>query len=261
MVNDPASGKKIEDYWGPSKRVLGDMKFMQGLIEFDKDNIPLPNITQIRKKFIGNPDFDPEKIKSASTAAEGLCKWVIAIEKYDIVARVVAPKKKALAEAEASYNTAMGALEKKRAQLAAVQAKLATLQETMAQTKARKQKLENQVVDCSKKLERAEQIIGGLGGEKGRWKQISIDLGKSYPFLTGDVLISSGIIAYLGAFTQRYREAQLEDWVERVRKLNIPTSGDYNFNNTLGNPIEIRAWTIAGLPADSFSVDNGIIVR
>ena len=39
-VNDPSgSGKKIEDFWGPSKRLLGDMKFLDTLKEYDKDNI------------------------------------------------------------------------------------------------------------------------------------------------------------------------------------------------------------------------------
>lgn len=36
-IPDPSgSGKKIEDFWGPSKRVLGDMKFLQGLKEYDR---------------------------------------------------------------------------------------------------------------------------------------------------------------------------------------------------------------------------------
>ena len=36
-IPDPSgSGKKIEDYWGPSKRVLGDLKFLQSLRDYDK---------------------------------------------------------------------------------------------------------------------------------------------------------------------------------------------------------------------------------
>ena len=36
-VPDPGgSGKKIEDFWPPSKRLLGDMKFLQSLHEYDK---------------------------------------------------------------------------------------------------------------------------------------------------------------------------------------------------------------------------------
>ena len=38
-IPDPSgSGKKIEDFWGPSKRVLGDMNFLKSLKEFDKVN-------------------------------------------------------------------------------------------------------------------------------------------------------------------------------------------------------------------------------
>uniref|UniRef100_A0A8D9BQS5 Dynein heavy chain 7, axonemal n=1 Tax=Cacopsylla melanoneura TaxID=428564 RepID=A0A8D9BQS5_9HEMI len=29
----------------------------------------------------------------------------------------------------------------------------------------------------------------------------------------------------------------------------------------MGNPVEIRAWNIFGLPCDSFSIDNGIIIK
>ena len=36
-IPDPAgTGKKIEDFWGPSKRVLGDMNFLKSLKEYDK---------------------------------------------------------------------------------------------------------------------------------------------------------------------------------------------------------------------------------
>lgn len=40
-IPDPSgSGKKIEDYWGPSKRVLGDLKFLQSLRDYDKVHVP-----------------------------------------------------------------------------------------------------------------------------------------------------------------------------------------------------------------------------
>ena len=73
----------VQDYWGPSKRLLGDMKFLEGLKTYDKDNIPVATMKIIREKFIPNPDFVPEKIKNASTACEGLCKWARAMDSYD----------------------------------------------------------------------------------------------------------------------------------------------------------------------------------
>jgi len=77
------TGKKIEDFWGPSKRLLGDMNFLKSLQNYDKDNIAPAIIKTIRQKYTSNTEFDPEKIKTASTAAEGLCKWVVAMESYD----------------------------------------------------------------------------------------------------------------------------------------------------------------------------------
>lgn len=83
-IPDPlGSGKKIEDFWGPAKKLLGEMKFLQSLHEYNKDNIPAAYMTIIRNKYITNPDFVPEKIRTASTAAEGLCKWVCAMDSYD----------------------------------------------------------------------------------------------------------------------------------------------------------------------------------
>ena len=36
-IPDPSgSGKKIEDFWGPSKKLLGDMKFLENLHSYDK---------------------------------------------------------------------------------------------------------------------------------------------------------------------------------------------------------------------------------
>ena len=57
-------------------------------------------------------------------------------------------------------------------------------------------------------------MIELLGGQKARWKQQSEELGLVYNGLTGDVLCSSGIIAYLGAFDSLYRNELLEGWVK-----------------------------------------------
>ena len=43
---------------------------------------------KIRAEFVPNPEFDPVKVRTASSAAEGLCRWVQAMEIYDRVAKV-----------------------------------------------------------------------------------------------------------------------------------------------------------------------------
>lgn len=65
---------------------------------------------KIRTEFMTNPEFDPSKVAKASSACEGLCKWVMAMEVYDRVAKVVAPKKEKLKEAESQLAETMGIL-------------------------------------------------------------------------------------------------------------------------------------------------------
>lgn len=48
---DPSgSGKMIEDYWGTSQKILGDMKFLDYLRNYDKDNISPVVMKKIREK-------------------------------------------------------------------------------------------------------------------------------------------------------------------------------------------------------------------
>ncbi|KAK5646415.1 hypothetical protein RI129_004879 [Pyrocoelia pectoralis] len=259
-VPAPSGIGTVEDYWGPSKKLLGDMKFLEGLMLFDKDNIPVEIMKKLTNTVLLDENFDPDKVKSASTAAEGLCKWVIAISKYDKVAKVVAPKKIALAKAEGEFAVAMAALEIKRSMLREARDRVAKLEMALEAEKSKFQNLTDEADLCAKKLQRAEELIGGLGGEKTRWSNAAYQLGIIYFLLTGDILISSGVVAYLGPFTMQFRVSQIESWVEHLNSLGITCSKDFQLTAILGEPVIIRQWTIFGLPSDSFSIDNGIIV-
>lgn len=58
-INDPSgTGGKILDYWGPSKKILGDMNFLNNLKEYDKDNIPVSHFC-VRKRSYSNKKCFP----------------------------------------------------------------------------------------------------------------------------------------------------------------------------------------------------------
>jgi len=256
--DDPT--KKFNNYWPPSQKMMGDKMFIDRLKSYDKDNIDPKKIKELQNRFLPDPRFTPEAAKKASNAAAGLCKWARAMETYDRVAKVVGPKRAALEVAMSKLAVTMGVLDGKKAELAEVEGSLKKLQDDLAAAAAKKQQLEDDVDMCGKKLDRAEQLIGGLGGEKVRWTEFARELGEKYINLTGDVLVSAGVMAYLGPFTALFRGEQLETWVKLVEKLNIPRSANPTLSATLGDPVRIRQWNIEGLPTDDFSVDNGIIV-
>lgn len=49
---DPTTGKMVEDYWGPSVKLLADMKFLESLKMYDKDNIAPAIMKKIRDKLV-----------------------------------------------------------------------------------------------------------------------------------------------------------------------------------------------------------------
>ena len=259
--NDPDTpGKKIDDWWSPAVKLLNTGTLLTTLKEYDKDNIEVKVIDKIRKDFKSNENFTPAQIAKASSAAEGLCKWVLAMESYDRVAKIVAPKKVKLAEAEAELAAAMKVLEGKRASLKVIVDELDGLLEQLEGCKVKSKDLQDQADLCKLKLERAEQLITGLGGEKSRWTSVAEDLENEKTNLTGDVLVASGYVAYLGAFLRSYRDNVIDQWIQTLADKAIPRSDKFSLQSVLGDPVKIREWIIAGLPADSFSIDNGICV-
>lgn len=62
-IQDASSGRLVEDYWPAAVRMLGDMRFLDGLKNFDKDNIPSAYMKKIRDKFINDRSFQPDIVK------------------------------------------------------------------------------------------------------------------------------------------------------------------------------------------------------
>lgn len=78
----------------------------------------------------------------------------------------------------------------------------------------KKKELETNIHLCEQKLIRAEKLIGGLGGEKDRWTENAKSLGELFYQITGDVLLSSGAVAYLGPFTVDYRNVSTKNKIK-----------------------------------------------
>ena len=259
-VADP-TGKKILDFWAPAKRLMGDPGFLQSLKEYDKDNIKPDIMAKIRKDFIPHKDFQATIVAKASSAAEGMCKWIIAMDLYDAVAKVVAPKKANLEESKRKYEETMALLTEKRELAMQLEMRVMKLNQDLDEATARRQEVEDEVEMCRKKLVRAQTLLGSLGGERDRWISSAGVLQEIYDCLPGDILISCGLISYLSPLTISYRLRSVVEWHKLCADLKIPQSQEFNFIAILGSEIKIQNWNISGLPRDNFSTENGIIME
>ena len=246
--------------WGEAKKLMANTdEFMNNLKNYDKDNIPARMMRKVNSKdYYQNPRFVPEEVKKQSSAAQCLCMWVRAMVTYDQVAKEIEPKKNALKAAEESLAQTMGQLNAKKSALQEVLDRVAALQRTLRETQQRKADLEAQAARATKQLERAGQLIGGLGGEKVRWQESAVELNKSLVNLVGDMCLAAGCLAYLGPFTAQYRRRIVDKWVHICQDLHIPC-GEFTLLKALAVPVVLRGWQIDGLPADDFSCENGLL--
>ncbi|XP_072006034.1 dynein axonemal heavy chain 2 [Engystomops pustulosus] len=248
-----------EPTWAEAKRQLGESNFIKQLINFDKDNISERVLKKIGQYCV-LPDFQPDIVGRVSLAARSLCMWVRAMEMYGRIFRVVEPKR-------ARMNAAMSQLAEKQASLAEAQNKLREVGERLEQLKlqydeklAQKEQLRAEAELMEVKLQRAGTLVTGLAGEKTRWEETVKGLEQDLGFLVGDCLLASAFLSYMGPFLSSYREEILSIWSKEVREMLVPCSPQFSLTTFLSSPTMVREWTLQGLPSDSFSSDNGVIV-
>lgn len=65
MVLTAPGGKIPKDLsWNAGKASMKNVdSFLKSLLNFDKDNIPLPCVDKVEKDYLSNPNFNPEYIK------------------------------------------------------------------------------------------------------------------------------------------------------------------------------------------------------
>ena len=248
----------VRTTWDEAKKLMSRMSFMDEMRFYDKDNIPGSVIRKLRR-YTENPKFVPEEVAKTSQAAECLCLWVRAMVTYDRVAKMIEPKKAALAEAEASLAAVQTELAAKQDALRQVLERVASLKETLQRAEGKKAGLEEQTRQTTVQLRRAEQLIGGLSGEAVRWREAAEQLAQDQVNLVGDMLLSAGTLAYLGPFTADRRGQMTRSWIAGCVGLGIPVDAKFSLTRCLGEPVVIREWQLLGLPADDFSTENGML--
>ncbi|XP_065178852.1 dynein axonemal heavy chain 6-like [Sycon ciliatum] len=245
--------------WATAKSALGEGGFLQSLITFDKDNIAEATTKKL-KKYIDNPKFTPEIVARTSLACKSLCMWVSACDLYSKVYRTVEPKRQRLKGAKDELEKTQTALREKQAALAEVEGKIQHLQNMYEKSVNEKESLAHNMAQTSARLTRAGKLMSALGDEQVRWEESVKSFQSEIGNVVGDVLVAAACVAYYGAFTSNYRAELVARWIDRCRELGIPVSDDLSLIKILADAYEIRQWNTDGLPRDTVSTENAVLV-
>eukprot|EP00463_Aulacantha_scolymantha_P005702 TRINITY_DN707_c0_g1_i2.p1 TRINITY_DN707_c0_g1~~TRINITY_DN707_c0_g1_i2.p1 ORF type:complete len:410 (-),score=99.73 TRINITY_DN707_c0_g1_i2:181-1281(-) len=111
------------------------------------------------------------------------------------------------------------------------------------------------------KVTRSESLIDNLASEEKRWFMEEKELEKKLDTVVGDCLVTSAYLAYIGYFNQSYREMLKDKWILRLKDKGIRHSPDLLIAQYVSNPSEQLEWHSHGLPRDSLSIENAIMMK
>jgi len=247
--------------WAQAKTELNDTNFLNRIKGFDKDNITNATLRKM-EKYTKDPNFTPKGVQNVSNAAGALCQWVHAMKIYAEVFREVEPKRLKLRNAQESLDKKNQELQKAAAELAKIQALVQDLKDSFEASNNEKEELTAQAEDMKIKLERAEKLMSGLAGEKGRWVISLGGFDSQQENLYGDCVIAAAFMSYAGPFGAVYRDRLVADeWMSFVNEVKLAVTKGFSFVFFLADPSVVRDWNMQGLPTDDFSTENGVLTR
>uniref|UniRef100_A0A8C9JNR1 Dynein axonemal heavy chain 17 n=1 Tax=Panthera tigris altaica TaxID=74533 RepID=A0A8C9JNR1_PANTA len=260
MILTAPGGKIPKDKsWKAAKIMMGKVDtFLDSLKKFDKEHIPEACLKAF-KPYQGNPTFDPEFIRSKSTAAAGLCSWCINIVRFYEVYCDVAPQRQALAGARC-WDAQHGPLRLFSQEL---NANLSNLTSAFEKATAEKIKCQQEADATNRVISLANRLVGGLASENIRWAESVKNFKSQGVTLCGDVLLISAFVSYMGYFTKKYRNELMERfWIPYINKLKVPIPITEGLDplSLLTDDADVATWNNQGLPSDRMSTENATIL-
>ncbi|XP_060221083.1 dynein axonemal heavy chain 14 [Meriones unguiculatus] len=246
--------------WATAKLLLSDTGFLKKLVNLDKDSIPDKVFIKL-KKILNVADFSPNKIALVSVACCSMCQWVIALNNYHDVQKVVGPKQLQVAEAQKILQIAKQRLAEKQRGLQLIEDHMQYLHATFKEINAEKLQLANRKKVATRRLKCAAVLLSVLGDEKSRWQETIDEMDSKLKGICGDILLSSACIAYSGVLTPEFRQPLILKWENLCTQYNITLSSKFSLIEVMAEKNEIRRWHSQGLPLGQHSAENAILMK
>ena len=224
----------------------------------DVDGISSAQIKNV-KNVLRETDLTYERMKEISSAGAGLLKFVLAVVGYANVAKMIQPKRMAVATLEKNLAASQAEYEEITKELSRLNNELSSLQNSFQKAKTEQIELKEMALLMEKRLAAADKLISGLGSERIRWGQDLEYLKSQRTQLVGDCLLLAAFMSYTGAFNWEFRNKLIyKDWYKDLNQKGVPLSPDFRIEKIMTSDVEVSRWASEGLPQDELSIQNVI---
>lgn len=219
-------GDFMVDYWFSSMTACGKPdEFLNKVLTFDKDKAPKKAINEIKKdRFLKNPNFTPERVKLASTACEGLCKWVRVVLIYDEVQKKIKPKLEELAKLEEYIRQLKEKIDEHRKRYEELLEKSKNMKQQLEDLEKELQTLKDEYNHRKAEIERAKDLIRSTDDEMQKWLINIRKLAILRTQVLGDAILESALITFFSNLTIKERTKVGTKLLDLLKENDIPIS-------------------------------------
>jgi len=180
---------------------------------------------------------------------------------YNKIYKNVAPKIAAQKKAAEEFEVAQAKLRVVEERVAAMQAKLKTVTDSLKEATDEKNKVEAEAQMCQDKLSLARRLVDGLADENVRWNKSIALFQEKEKTLVGDSMLAASFVSYIGAFNQKFRmQLWRDEWMADLTNRSIALTPAVDPLLVLATDSDFAKWKNEGLAADRISLENGAII-
>lgn len=243
--------------WVSMRSFLAKRGIKEEIINFDARKITPEVREQVEAHLAENAkSFDPVAAKRASVACAPLAGWVKANLQYADVLEKIEPMSRESEKLQSSLKESQDKLSELNNELSSLDEKVASLRKSFEQSTAEGAKLKMQLEAAQSTIASAEALLGKLVGEKDRWETQVATLDEEISQFADHALLASAFITYLPKVSEAQRKDTLVKWAQA---LNVDEK--FSVRGFMASESEELEWRSEGLPSDSLSVENAVIIQ
>ena len=255
------SDPKKEIPWGTIRGYLRGGSFISSVVDFQSETLMTETRELVENKFLKRDGFNFEKVSRANKACGPLYKWLRSQIEYAAIANRVAPLKMEVQKLAEENMELTKRDEELSAEISTLESSIATYKAEYAQLIKESEKIKGEMESVKSKCDRAETLLKSLSEEQDRWEDGSTTFQTQMSTLVGDVLLASAFCVYSGFFDHRKRTNLMQFWGDQLEDSGIAVKENIELTEYLSKGSERLTWKANGLPDDSLSVENGIILQ
>ena len=247
--------------WSQVRKMISKSDFIPSILNFDVDKLTPRQVKLVTEKYLdGNEKLNFESVMRSSQACGPLYKWAESQVKYTTVFNRVQPLRDEVEKLEKD------AIVSKRQQIE-LEEDVSQLEASILQYKSdyallirdvEALKVEMGVV--TKKVDRAESLIKSLSHESERWSKSSEGFRRILSSIVGDGLLMAAFLTYSGFFDFKVRMTLMKKWCSCLDVLGFEYRENLSMVEVLSKASDRLKWQSDGLPSDSLSIENGVIL-